>query len=801
MEHDGLLSPSEEAKFLQLSYEERLEHLKPVIIELYMGNHGPEGKRLPMRQVVEAMRVHYSFQLSQNQLEYTLRKWEVRRRILSSEKDAITTALGKRTRAGASTSTVGLQQGKKVDKKQLKRYLDDQIRHHEVDVMTPGIFSTWNLPYAALLASVGGQPNQPSPFGLQGITPPYITIKSPAEKAIQDWSNLFLQGRHKQLLETCGREDRIILSNYLHEFWVHSFVTAKYWGRGPQAWTREMISALTLNDLDTPNMTSPSSLNILVASSPHSLRDVPPPTKLCQWAIHVAHRNYEEIPEMQQQTPNIFDIQDPLSWQRWSGDELHRSSFVESMTQSITSSNFTAISPHELPVSTDLIMNSVQKDAGSLLVDAWKFAIMAGNTELLESLYLKGRHQPPNGLQEIYPFHLAASFIDGGNTCCNMIEMLCSTLNGDFRIAKNNIDNLGHTVLDTIIISILRSHTTIAPDRVSSGFHDATRYPGEEKDICGRWDADSPEICRLFQRGACRVPHDWKHPFCHSSVQAACHSAIAIYSTIPSPNINDSSGLFTQRCSHCGLELRLMPLHTLVIMTFYLAQCGIQGETLFGSVAILVCLLRLGADTSLTAEVSLAEFLGLSEADRCSHKVMQASELLQEIPDHIIASWSSECRTGWHCIGEIFLLAKVNEISSMSHDSDDSDDSDDYTAFYCSMEDYDDVGVERRWPCSKRQLGLLWATIQVELLTYRRVSASDPWISPNFSMYELQKWLLGETEEFRIPLVQKRMMKAHSRCGWFECERVGCPTAEEVCQDLNFMNMDIYSRASFIPRP
>jgi hypothetical protein len=66
-----------------------------------------------------------------------------------------------------------------------------------------------------------------------------------------------------------------------------------------------------------------------------------------------------------------------------------------------------------------------------------------------------------------------------------------------------------------------------------------------------------------------------------------------------SPRIDLLSGLFVRPCHNCALEPQLGPLHTLVVVAFYLAHLGMPGETLLGALAILVCLLSLGADASL----------------------------------------------------------------------------------------------------------------------------------------------------------------------------------------------------------
>jgi len=87
--------------------------------------------------------------------------------------------------------------------------------------------SSWNLPYDAYIASLSKEADQPSPFGMQVSTPDYLNIHSPEaltpgrqatglsppmqlirQKANQDRASLFLQGRYKELLMSCGKEDR-----------------------------------------------------------------------------------------------------------------------------------------------------------------------------------------------------------------------------------------------------------------------------------------------------------------------------------------------------------------------------------------------------------------------------------------------------------------------------------------------------------------------------------------------------------------------------------------------------------------
>ncbi|KAK3899067.1 hypothetical protein C8A05DRAFT_18446, partial [Staphylotrichum tortipilum] len=707
-------------------------------------------------------------------------------------------------------------------------------------------FSSWNLPYAAYCKALGQRPGEPSPFGGgTGATPTCLNIASPEaatpgrsatgpspamqlvrQKVAQDRSSLFLQGRHQELLASCGNEDRRTLTNYLHDFYIHSFVVAKYWGRGPRVgqWTLGLVSAITLGsflDIGTPATLAPGTSPAVAHDGPHSLDS---PTQLCRWSIHVPNIRYTQVAEPVVDVQDGFDIQDPRSWAEWPRDEAgHPASFARSMQEAITDSSFSLVPTDQLPIATESILQAVQRDEEQLQVDAWKVAIMAGNLELLDSLI---DSPVPSGIDGIYPFHLAASFPDGGKTCCGVFRWLQHAL-GVMYHRRHEHDDLGQTVLDTFMIVILRSHTSVSPEHVSTRFNPPHRFPGEEQDICGRWDPVSPPVRTLFRHGYSRIPTSWKHAFCHSAAQAICHSLIAILAAPIRPPIDSPSGLFVRRCNNCGLELKLGPLHTLVVVAFYLAHRGMSGETMFGALAILVCLLSLGADASLMTMMSVEDILGQAEHGRCCHKLMDASDLLEAVPHDFVAQWTTDCQTGWRCIQQVLLLAKSagddvpqqDDASDSTSDSEQdvtSDGSSDSGREGCEGSNHGDqervqfcrlcCPLENEefgplnLPCGGPKLGLLWATIQIELLTYRRINIGDPWISGRFSMDALKTWLEGGSLEFLTPLVESRMMKKHSCCGWFLGPDFVCPIAEEACKEY-CMNMDDYDRGSFVPRP
>lgn len=793
------------------------------------------------------------FQYRGSEYPPRFRLWGVGKRMVKEDKDAIIGALARRKRPAASMSDATTQhngQRKALDHKKLKRHMMSMKTCREI---APGLYvlalkgddfksqlihvarlSSWNLPYAALVASLPKNPDEPSPFGPLGPTPEYLHIKTPEElspgretagpspkmqlvyeKHREHCTSLFLRGDLKQLLIDMRKEDRryvfnippllghllvasfsLVLHNrwhrlltdfrtmvnYFHEFYMNSLIRARNWGQEVLNPIPTRALSLTPRISNTASPWTPSAfLNLSSAPSSPELSNIScPPTQLCRWSIHVKS-DY------------------PVSYGKGTP-----TSFIQSLHRSMASNDFTTTPKSDLPLAQDMIAKSLQGNPSPLRLDAWKLAIMAGNVDLLFQLY---RDDGGEGIEAIHPFHLAAAFLDGGNECCGMFTTLSRILPSPFTFT-HNIDDLGHTILDALVVSILRSHTSVHPDDVSYGFQSPNRFPGEEKDICGRWDASSTNVRELFKQGYARIPAKWKHPFCHTAVQAVCHSIIAIFASPASPNINTQSGLFVRRCTTCGLELKLGPLHTLVVTSFYLAQSGMPEETLFGALAVMVCLITLGADVSAKVDVSVAEILKFPDDGQCRHTPLSPLELMQAVPGDVVEAWSEDCRTGWSCLIQVLALAATEQRQKPSSPQQQSSETPASNSGKSSSADPCNMEFERRihnyWlrlPCTGPRMGLLWASIQTELLTYRRLSEGESWISENFSMKALKAWLEGHSSEFSTPLVQNQMFKEHTRCGWFNhAPDFLFPNAEEVCTEY-FMNMDIYGRASYIQQP
>ncbi|KAI0429244.1 hypothetical protein F5Y09DRAFT_264042 [Xylaria sp. FL1042] len=830
-----LYPQSDQDKYLHVAHKDRWECLKPVIIDLYLGPYGTGNKTMTLDQVVEFMKTNYSFRAAATEYRPRLRTWGISKRVTKDMKDGAIDALGKRKRPATSTSQVIVaRQGRdqQLHPHKLMRHLKEQRRRRSIPSVMPGLFSSWELLYKAFVASNSRDEGSPSSFKLLVTTPECLNIKSPTpltpgrepdppspnmqliyQKAKEERARLFLEGRLDDLIGGMSREDRKLFVNYFYNFYMTGLLMAKNWGQklSDGATVIDAVTSPQSWRIDTPSYHPVPTLSPSVRKSPERQPVPKAPTQLCNWSIHVpspkddakciyysaTEQSQHQVQQVQPTTPSILD----------------------ELRQSISSSSFTSLPLQDLPFAQDVIVDAIKNDQRALDIDAWKLAIMAGNIELLDDLFQNNEENIPNGIQDIHPFHLAASFINGGYGCCEVLEKLVSLSGSDYPF-HHNIDSHGHTILDALMVSILRSHTKVDPASVSYAFHSPNRFPGEEMDICGRWGPDTRSVRELFQQGVFRIPHSWKHPFCHTAVQAICHAIIVIYTPLCAPRINKTSGLFIRRCTECGKELRLGPLHTLVVITFYLAQSGMEGENLFGAIAVLVCLLSLGADVTITANISVEEILGTSETVQCRHIDLSPMELMDRVPKEVIDAWADDCKVGWSCFAQILSHTTKHRHSQADNiDSNDDrgdqfeEDHDDTRAMsvsdassenvLCDLSQYYDK-VHEYWlnlKCHDADMGLLWATIQTELVTYRRINEGDSWISENFSLRALRAWLSGESVEFATPLVKDRMMQAHSKCGWFyDAECFVTPAAQEVSANY-FMNMDIYKRATYIGTP
>jgi hypothetical protein len=621
------------------------------------------------------------------------------------------------------------------------------------------------------------------------------------------------------------------MTDWMHQFWFFSYKTAKAWGHGPRRWTSSMLG---FNDhherasshLDSPGFARGSPGNS--ANTKHNDREhegayIPKPTPLCQWSIHTRDMDYESIASPPAPVPEEADPDNEETWRQWPLGNRSPNQFVETLQSNLESNDFSNIEVKDLPISATQIAKAAKRSPEKLMEEAFGFSIMARNIDLVSNV-LNSYRISRLAISGLYPLHLAATYLDGGKTCCIMFNAIVFGMpTGEASVRKLYTNHLNHTVLDTLMIAILKAHTSCLPSVVDDAFKEEPRFAGEEVDICGRWDADSKCIRALLASGIPTIPFEWKHMFCHTSVQAICHCIGELFAPHWCPDINTPSGIFTRRCSNetCGLKLQLLPLHTLVVTTVHLASNGSSGETMFGMLACLLCLLGNGANPLLTAPVSLDALLGYEDDHQCSHEEINPLELAKKVPDYLISEWPHEVGTGWKVFCLVLELSEAERRPNQSRQGEKAtseyrnefsefieDIVDDEDAISINDEDIDEESSHDALPtecqgCGEycyfgtdRKLSTLWAAVQTEFVTYRRLQEEDPWISSNFNMASLLDSLTSG-DEISIHLVQKDMMNEYCDCGSFTRADEGCARSEDVSKDY-FANLDDWNRSTFI---
>ena len=610
------------------------------------------------------------------------------------------------------------------------------------------------------------------------------------------------------------------MSTWLYHFWLFSFKTAKHWGRGPQTWTADILGldkfrpakpVVVSSPATSTSQNTPSSINMIDDASSESMTV---PTPLCRWSIHVLEEPYERIDSPPLSPPVHIDLDDEESWPAWPASETDKD-VTQKLNEGLERNIFTNVRPSELPIATDQIVRAVKRSPEEIDQEALAFSIMSRNGDLTCDLLVKigdYGHQI-NGL---HPFHLAIAYLDGSKTCCNILN----DLTGHLPVRRYYVNDLGHTVLDQLMIAILKSHTSCAPNVADSFFKNEKRFQGAEVDVCGRWDADSPCIRELLAKGDSRIPFGWKHMFCHTSVQAICHAIIAIFGPNHSPDINMPSGLFIRHCSHCGLKLQLLPLHALVMVGFHLSEAGCKGENLFGILACLLCLLSRRADPRLKADISLQSLWGEQDSDRCSHEEIDVTELIENLVAVYNYTWSKEIAVAWNVIvyvlrqsqaqwkGESSSDASVttDEFGNLMVYSDEDSDGDEEETVHLRLPAYRPCrDADSNYFAQRRPLATLWAAVKTELLTYRRLTEDDAWLSEYFDMVSLEQGFY-QGNKVTIPLIEKEMMKPYCGCDNFEESYSRCSVTDETCAyyfsfsntPFYFSNMEDWNRTTFI---
>ena len=407
--------------------------------------------------------------------------------------------------------------------------------------------------------------NVPSPFrtqmgntpaSLEMMTPPSLgssptnsialpQVRGHLSQAVQDRrTKLFLEGKISELLGSMSNSERSSVklrrrgpqadlchsdvSRFLYSFWHYAFAAAQSWS--PRS------GSLTANELGSMNRSNAElKEQCTVIGSFGAIHEIDPnmisiSPQTCRWSIHMSNpfavfamTETEAARSTQEYAPaEGFPL----------GDQLRRI-LVEDVLPEASSSNLI------VPLTT--LASKTYHSNFDLIGETISFAIMGGNLSLLRSVLSQFRDvldeileldsgqdlrkvMDDAGVNLTTLLHLATSYLDGGNTCCLMLNALLAA-ETPFDFADPHFINVaGHTLIDSLLLVILRSHTNVPLNTVDSQLGRSARYSGQEVDICGRWTATSDCYKTLLASGHTQIPWAWKHKFCRTSAQAICHS-------------------------------------------------------------------------------------------------------------------------------------------------------------------------------------------------------------------------------------------------------------------------------------
>lgn len=295
----------------------------------------------------------------------------------------------------------------------------------------------------------------PSPNG----TPPPETPTSPQQlplslmsavqrKIATDRGRLFVAGDYNSLLQSMNRVERQTMSSWVHQFWLHAYKTAKYWGRGPKEWTQDLIghtdippahsksSPSTLgddpmdldplqddarNDEDCRPDTDPDKV-ILGLNANSRLK----PSRICFWSIHEWDKFLKVYTEEH----------------AWTAEESAAvGPFPEKLIRNLQSNSFSNLMQTSLPISIAYVAKEGRGVPEQFLIESVRIAIMSGNRPLLCNLFEEAEESKVC-IDEIFPLHLAATYLDGAVGCCLVFDCLVNEI--DHILGDCYVNDLGH---------------------------------------------------------------------------------------------------------------------------------------------------------------------------------------------------------------------------------------------------------------------------------------------------------------------------------------------------------------------
>ena len=425
------------------------------------------------------------------------------------------------------------------------------------------------------------------------------------------------------------------------------------------------------------------------------------------------------------------------------------------LADALKTNDFSSIAPNDMPLAVDLLAHAAAKSPAKLLGESLTFAIMAGNVDQIQDIFSKAIEQDVNLLPTHY-IHVAASYLNGGSTCCSVMRACLGEDGYPDRVGRNEH---GHTVLDNLFLNIIKGHSKTPLESLDGSLRRQPRFIGAEIDLCGRWEADSHCYRSLLQAGRTEIPFSWKHKFCHTSVQAIWHCIKLLDTNLL--DFNSPSGIFVRYCTipTCGEKLELGPLHALTLATFHLGIDGSDDEDFFGMSAILMCLLSCDFESNTTAQISLPLLLGHDTGDQCTHHDTTPLQLAEMLSETLGTPWSQKKQIGWRVYCQILRVAnEVRQHRNVGSEVEDGfDDFDergsDIDDFIRCTDNCTDLGIIPSCFDGSNVLVHIWAAFQAEILTHRKQTEDDPWVSERFDMGLLLRCL--ETgSSITLPILQ-----------------------------------------------
>src|SRR6266496_1810058 len=155
------------------------------------------------------------------------------------------------------------------------------------------------------------------------------------------------------------------MSSWLYQFWFYAFKTAKYWGRGPQNWTAEILRfdkyegrgiAPSPNtpghDVDTPG-SAPTPGDLYMGDvDGFDMADTP--SDLCRWSIHIRNKEFDGH-DFSDDKEEHMDIDDDRSYRRWRV-RGPGSDFTKKLRIALRSNDFSNISADVLPAAVPQVL-------------------------------------------------------------------------------------------------------------------------------------------------------------------------------------------------------------------------------------------------------------------------------------------------------------------------------------------------------------------------------------------------------------------------------------------------------------